>query len=64
MSEPRPEITREPTPDQISRAAIAWCGAKERETFQADIDYFKVNWSALPGMRLWVGREVERDNQP
>lgn len=54
----------EPTPDQIHRAAIAWCGAKERETFLSDVEYFKANWLALPGLRLWVGREVERDNQP
>lgn len=53
----------EPTKEQIHRAAIAWCGAKERETFPADVEYFKRNWT-VPGLRLWVGREVERDNQP
>jgi hypothetical protein len=56
--------TTEPTAWQIRQAALRWCGAKERETFQADIDYFEANWRSAPGLRLWVGREVERDNQP
>jgi hypothetical protein len=49
-----------PTPKQIHNAAIKWCGAKGRETFIEDEHYFKENWSALPGLRAYVEREVER----
>lgn len=42
----------------INRAAIRWCGEKERETFMADILYFKNNWSSLPGLKAYVEREL------
>jgi hypothetical protein len=50
-----------PTAAQINRAALAWCGAKDRETFHDDILYFRANWWALPGLRKWVEQEVARD---
>jgi hypothetical protein len=49
---------RMPTKDDVYRAAIKWCGDKERETFPEDIAYFEHNWSALPGLRAYVEREV------
>jgi hypothetical protein len=46
------------TRDQIYEAAIKWCGEKERETFNSDIEYFQHNWSSLPGLRAYVERVV------
>ena len=42
------------TEADIETAAIRWCGDKDRETFLGDIDYFKHNWRALPGLRKYV----------
>jgi hypothetical protein len=42
----------------IDKAAIRWCGEKERETFMSDVLYFKNNWTALPGLRAYVEREL------
>ena len=44
----------EVTQADIETAAVRWCGDKERETFPEDIDYFKHNWRALPGLRKYV----------
>ncbi len=44
----------EVTQADIDAAAVRWCGDKERETFPEDIEYFKHNWSALPGLRKYV----------
>ena len=38
----------------VARAAIKWCGQKDRETFPEDGIYFKMNWNALPGLRQFV----------
>ena len=53
-----PSKATEPTKQQISRAAIRWCGNKERETDMDDIRYFEHNWRSLPGLRGYVEREV------
>ncbi len=50
-----------PTDRQIEAAAIRWCGEKDRETFPEDIEYFRNNWSALPGLRAYVDREIADD---
>jgi len=42
----------------INRAATRWCGEKDRETFMADIIYFKSNWSSLPGLKKYVEEEL------
>lgn len=49
-----------PSADQVYRAAVAWCGEKERETFPEDIEYFRHNWHAFPGLRTFVDREITR----
>ena len=54
------EQNTSPTQAQIDRAAAAWCGTKERETFHEDTLYFRHNWSALPGLRKWVEQEIAR----
>ena len=36
----------------VSTAALTWCGEKDRETFQSDVDYFKHNWRAARLNRL------------
>ena len=46
------------TSEQVYEAAIKWCGEKERETFNSDIEYFQHNWRSLPGLRAYVEREV------
>jgi len=46
------------TNDVVYRAALAWCGKKDRETFPEDIAYFKNNWRALPGLRAYVEAEA------
>lgn len=38
----------------VDRAALKWCGEKDRETFSSDVAYFKHNWRALPGLRKYV----------
>lgn len=53
-----------PTQQQIHAAAIAWCGSKDRETGNDDVLYFRHNWSALPGLRAWVEREVAGTPHP
>ena len=42
----------------VSAAACTWCGEKDRETFQSDVDYFKCNWRALGGLTAYVDREI------
>lgn len=42
------------TPEEIHRAAIAWCGQKERETFPEDVAYFKYHWWSAPGLRKFA----------
>jgi hypothetical protein len=42
----------------VYAAAQTWCGEKDRETFNSDIDYFRNNWSALKGLRPYVEREI------
>lgn len=49
-----PEFVRK----AINRAAVRWCGDKERETSMDDIIYFKRNWSALPGLKKYVEEEL------
>lgn len=49
----------EPTSDQISRAALKWCGDKERETFMDDIRYFEAMWRSLPGLEAYVRLEAK-----
>lgn len=44
------------TERDVSDAAIKWCGEKDRETSMDDIIYFKSNWRALPGLRVYVER--------
>ena len=48
----------EVTQADIEAAAVHWCGDKERETFPEDIDYFKRNWRALPGLRKYVEKSA------
>lgn len=50
--------------DIVDRAAITWCGRKERETGQDDIAYFKNNWRALPGLFICVVDELVRTPAP
>lgn len=50
----------EPTDNEISRAAHAWCGAKGRETFGIDIEYFVGNWRSLPGLQSFVDAEIAK----
>ena len=38
------------------KAALEWCGEKERETFPEDIAYFMHNWRSLPGLKARVER--------
>ena len=45
-------------PKAVGAAAIKWCGEKDRETFQSDIEYFRTNWRALPGLRDYVLRAL------
>lgn len=40
----------------VDRAAVEWCGDKERETFSSDIAYFKHNWRSSPGFRTRVAQ--------
>ena len=42
----------------VHRAAIKWCGEKERETFPEDTTYFKHNWRSLPGLNQRVIDEL------
>ncbi|ABF71341.1 p093 [Rhizobium phage 16-3] len=49
-----PEVLRK----AVNRAAIRWCGEKDRETFMGDIIYFRANWSALPGLKKYVEEEL------
>lgn len=58
MPDETPTTSGEPTRAQIDRAAILWCGDKERETDIDDIRYFRSNWRSLPGLRVYVEREV------
>lgn len=44
----------------IKAAALTWCGEKDRETFLSDIEYFRENWEALPGLCAYVDRELGR----
>ena len=46
------------TASDIDRAAVTWCGSKGRETFTEDIEYFRENWWALPGLRAYVENKV------
>jgi hypothetical protein len=55
------EIRAFATDDQIIRAAIAWCGAKDRETFPEDVTYFKCNWWSMPGLLARIIQEVKND---
>lgn len=48
----------------VYAAAIRWCGEKDRETFPGDIEYFKHNWRALPGLRKFVADEALRARTP
>jgi hypothetical protein len=50
--------TTEPTAAQVNAAAAKWCRDKERETDMDDIRYFKGQWRSLPGLRVYVEREV------
>ena len=45
-------------PKAVGAAATKWCGEKDRETFQSDIEYFRTNWRALPGLRDYVLRAL------
>jgi hypothetical protein len=45
-------------PKAVGAAAIKWCGEKDRETFPSDIEYFRTNWRALPGLRDYVLRAL------
>lgn len=38
----------------VSAAASAWCGAKDRETFIEDIQYFEANYKMSPGLMRFV----------
>lgn len=44
--------------DAAYRAAIKWCGEKERETFPEDVEYFLCNWRAFPGFKARVDAEI------
>lgn len=52
------EIVRDPTEQEISKAAHRWCGRKGRETFYDDVLYFRNNWQALDGLRALVEYEI------
>ena len=45
-------------PKAVGAAATKWCGEKDRETFQSDIEYFRTNWRDLPGLRDYVLRAL------
>jgi len=53
-----------PTRKQIDAAAIQWCGQKDRETDMYDILYFRENWWALPGLRIFVDQETNPSPPP
>lgn len=45
-----------PTPEQIERAARAWVRATQLD----DPEYFRCNWRRLPGLRVYVEREIQK----
>ncbi len=45
---------RNVTYEMVEDAALRWCGQKDRETFPADMEYFRHNWRVLPGLRKFV----------
>jgi len=49
-------MTDKPTVTQadIDRAVLQWCGEKDRETSNDDIEYFEANWRVIPGLRSRV----------
>jgi len=49
-------MTDKPTVTQadIDRAVLQWCGEKDRETSNDDIEYFEANWRVMPGLRSRV----------
>jgi len=56
---PAPDVARaDPIKTAVERAAVKWCGDKDRETDNGDILYFKNNWSALAGLRQYVLDEL------
>ena len=52
------DLTREPTQTEIQNAGWAWRNDKDRETDSGDQRYFVANWRSLPGLRVYVEREV------
>lgn len=50
----QPADSVEVTQADIHAAALQWCSEKDRETFPEDVDYFKCQWWALPGLRARV----------
>ncbi len=44
----------------VYKAALEWCGQKDRETFPADVEYFIQNWQAMPGLRGYVDRQLDK----
>ena len=67
---PRRHAVAEPAPvasqdtdalrEAVNRAAVTWCGERDRETFSGDVTYFKNNWRAMPGLRRYVEIEMGR----
>lgn len=51
-------MARFPTNDQVSEAARRWCFDKDRETDMGDREYFRRNWSSLPGLKKYVEQVV------
>ena len=49
-----------PTSDDIEAAALAWCGEKDRETFNSDLEYFRANWWCMLGLRGYVEKQSQR----
>ncbi len=45
--------------DAVHRAAIEWCGEKERETSLDDVRYFEHNWRSFPGFKSRVDRILQ-----
>lgn len=50
---------REPTHDELRRAAAKWQGASSTPCCEDRFDYFAESWRALPGLKKYVRAEVE-----
>ena len=56
-------LTKAQLDDVVYRAAIKWCGKKDRETFPEDIEYFKHNWRWASGLLAEVRAILQEQPQ-